>query len=223
MYVFTLCVSACTCMHMHKCIVVSLKCMPQCIQGGQRTTHGSQISPSTMWVPVIELRSSGLAAAPMDSTDSAPMECKFLYLLNPLTGPILVFAFIFQWQWDWLIQLGWWLASERQRCTCVLLLSAGTTRVYMVAHWARIFSIDLGSNLSSNDKCVTKWSTHLPGHKTCLVGLREGNSSFRGWSPSLLMRAHFFAFPPFFQGTPSYLSLNFIYLSTDSTKCCLWT
>ena len=38
------------------------KCVPYCMNGGQRSTFRAQFSPSTMWVLGVELRLSGLEA-----------------------------------------------------------------------------------------------------------------------------------------------------------------
>lgn len=69
--------------------------------GGQRTTCGSQFSPSVIWVPGIELALSGLAASPLADllrNAVAPRVC--LVGLNP-KGPALE------------NELSCWCAAER--------------------------------------------------------------------------------------------------------------
>lgn len=38
-------------------------CVTLCVHGGWKTTYESQFSPSTLWIPWIELRSSGVEAS----------------------------------------------------------------------------------------------------------------------------------------------------------------
>lgn len=48
------------------------------LDGGQRPTLGSQLSPSSMW-------------GPRDGTQVVPLDGKRLYPLSPLTGPLVHF------------------------------------------------------------------------------------------------------------------------------------